>query len=261
VSIALIARGRANEHLKRASARVSTIVGRPRRSDHPRRHNSQLGEAPIPAADILARDFGAEDRKDLRSRETTLWVVADDGRLVGDQAAVNSADGITGQLHLPGAGFRFRCVRRKFREIEFNPRTLPDWPGDLFSLIRLTSGQRLTLQRGGSMRDVYRRAFGYGDNTLAPELSPTMTYGTGVGGDKAAEAHVTGTVDGVAKVELTINAGSSLIDVVKQAQAAVRLSGTINSSGPGSLGHSSPDASAPSPQPSTGQSGGASGGN
>lgn len=123
----------------------------------------------------------------------------------------------------------------------------------------LTSGQRLTLQRRGSMRDLYRREWGYGDNSIAPEISPTMTYGTGVGGDKAAETHVTGTVDGVAKVELTINAGSSLIDVVKQAQAAVRLSGTINSSGPGSLGHSSPDASAPSPRPSTGTSGGASG--
>src|SRR4051794_4349335 len=109
------------------------------------------------------------------------------------------------------------------------------------------------------MRDLYRREWGYGDNSIAPEISPTMTYGTGVGGDKAAETHVTGTVDGVAKVELTINAGSSRLDVVKQAQAAVRLSGTINSSGPGSTGLSSPDATAPAPRPPTGTSGGASG--
>lgn len=99
--------------------------------------NLPEGEPPIPAADILARDLGPEDRKDLRSRETVLWVVADDGRIVGDQAAVNSADGITGNLHLAGAGFRWKCVRRKFREIEFNPRTLPDWPNDLFALMRL----------------------------------------------------------------------------------------------------------------------------
>ncbi|WFT95066.1 hypothetical protein QA633_43635 [Bradyrhizobium barranii] len=101
--------------------------------------NSRLpdGEVPVPAADILARDFGAEDRKDLRSRETTLWVVADDGRIVGDQASVNSADGVTGHLHVAGAGFRWKCVRRKFREVEFHPRTLPDWPGGLFQLMRL----------------------------------------------------------------------------------------------------------------------------
>lgn len=51
----------------------------------------------------------------------------------------------------------------------------------------LTSGRRMTLQRGGSMRDVYRRAFGFGDNSLAPELSQTMTYGTGVPGAISAQ--------------------------------------------------------------------------
>jgi len=99
--------------------------------------NLPEGEAPIPTSDILARDLGAEDRKDIKSREVELWVVADDGRIVGDQAAVISSDGITGHFHVAGAGFRWRCARRKFREVEFNPRTLPDWPGSLFSLIRL----------------------------------------------------------------------------------------------------------------------------
>lgn len=122
----------------------------------------------------------------------------------------------------------------------------------------LTSGERLRLQRGGSMRDMYRRAWGYGDNSLAPELSDTMTYGTGVGGDKGGPQHVdvSGNVTGDGKLALDINAGSSLIDVVKRAEAAIRLSGTINSSGPGSLGHSSPDASAPAPRASTGTAGG-----
>lgn len=119
----------------------------------------------------------------------------------------------------------------------------------------LTSGQRLTLQRRGSMRDLYRREWGYGDNSIAPEMSPTMTYGTGVGGDKGQHVDVSGQVDGAAKLDLTVNAGSSLLDVVRRAEAAIKLSGTINSSGPGSLGHSSPDASAPSPRPSTGTSG------
>ena len=123
--------------------------------------------------------------------------------------------------------------------------------------IGLTSGQRLTLQRRGSMRDVYRRAFGYGDNTLAPELSDTMTYGTGVAGDKGPQhVDVSGQVTGEGKVVLEINAGSSLIDVARRAEAAIRLAGTINSSGPGSLGLSSPDAAAPSPRRDLGTCGG-----
>ncbi len=95
------------------------------------------GEAPVPVADILARDLGSESRKDIRSRDVELWVVADDGRIVGDQSAVVSSDGITGQLHLAGAGVRARCARRKFRETEYHPSTLSDWPGDLHSLVRL----------------------------------------------------------------------------------------------------------------------------
>ncbi|QHP69559.1 hypothetical protein EI171_21070 [Bradyrhizobium sp. LCT2] len=121
----------------------------------------------------------------------------------------------------------------------------------------LTSGERLRLQRGGSMRDVYRRAFGYGDNTLAPELSDTMTYGTGVSGDKGSQhVDVSGQVTGDGKLQVDINASSSFLDVVRRAEAVIKLSGTINSSGPGSLGHSSPDAAAPAPRPSTGTGGG-----
>jgi hypothetical protein len=120
----------------------------------------------------------------------------------------------------------------------------------------LTSGQRLTLQRRGSMRDLYRREWGYGDNSIAPEISPTMTYGTGVGGDKGGHVDVSGQVSGEAKMALEVNAGSSLLDVVRRAEAAIQLAGTINSSGPGSLGHSSPDASAPSPRRDLGPSGG-----
>ena len=80
----------------------------------------------------------------------------------------------------------------------------------------------------------------------SPELSPTMTYGTGIGGDKSVS--VTGEVSGEAKVAVDINASSSLLDVVRRAEAAVQLSGRINSGGPGTLGLSSPDASASSPQ-------------
>jgi hypothetical protein len=83
-----------------------------------------------------------------------------------------------------------------------------------------------------------------GDLSSAPEVSPTTTYGTGVSGDKSVS--VSGTVTGEGKFDVTVNAGSSLLDVVRRAEAAIRLSGSV-SNGPGSLGHSSPDANAPTP--------------
>lgn len=124
----------------------------------------------------------------------------------------------------------------------------------------MTSGERLRLQRGGSMRDVYRRAFGYGDNTLAPELSPTMTYGTGVSGDQSKAVNVSGEVSGEVTVKNIVEPGSTLLQVVRQVQElSAQVRGSLNSSAPGSLGHSSPDAAAPAPRPSTGTGGGASG--
>jgi hypothetical protein len=82
-----------------------------------------------------------------------------------------------------------------------------------------------------------------------PEVTPTMTYGTGVGGDKSVrDVNVSGNVSGEAKV--TFIAGSSLIDVVNRAEAAIKLAGELHSgNGPGSLGESAPDAAAPSPRP------------
>lgn len=53
---------------------------------------------------------------------------------------------------------------------------------------------------------------------------------------------VQGTVAGEAK--LTVEASSSLIEIVKRAEDAIKLSGTLNGNGPGSAGTSSPDASA-----------------
>ncbi|MCK1618057.1 phage tail tape measure protein [Bradyrhizobium sp. 159] len=121
----------------------------------------------------------------------------------------------------------------------------------------LTSGQRLRLQRG-SMRDVYRRAFGY-DETPSPEITSTMTYGTGVAGDQSKPVNVSGEVSGEVTVKNIVEPGSTLLQVVQQVQQlSAQVRGSINSSGPGSLGHSSPDAAAPAPRPAFGN-GGASG--
>jgi hypothetical protein len=91
-----------------------------------------------------------------------------------------------------------------------------------------------------------------------------MAYGTGVSGDKQITAQLAGSADvkGQADVTVKIEAGSSLIRAVEQARTAMRLSGTLNANGPGSLGHSSPDAAAPPPAtaaPKPASTGGASG--
>jgi hypothetical protein len=101
--------------------------------------NAELpeGEAPVPTADILARDFGATPREDIRSREVDLWVMAGTGAVVGDQRAVISADGITGHFNAAGGSMRPRCLKRRFRETEYRPAETPDWPGNLFALVKL----------------------------------------------------------------------------------------------------------------------------
>ncbi|WP_198031768.1 hypothetical protein [Bradyrhizobium sp. Ec3.3] len=85
------------------------------------------------------------------------------------------------------------------------------------------------------------------DPFSAPELSPTMTYGTGVGGDKMVQAQLTGSAEVHGETKIVVEASSTLLDVVRQAENAVKLVGTLNANGPGSLGHSSPDAAAPPP--------------
>jgi hypothetical protein len=74
----------------------------------------------------------------------------------------------------------------------------------------------------------------------------------------AVKAELTGTaqVTGDATITVKVEASSSLLQVVEQARTALKLAGQLNTSGPGSTGHSSPDAAAP---PSRGSTGGASG--
>lgn len=82
-------------------------------------------------------------------------------------------------------------------------------------------------------------------NRWPVELPPTMTYGTGVAGDKAVS--VFGEVYGQLEAKFVVEAGSSLLQVVEQTRRlSAELRGGINSNGPGSAGHSSPDAGAAS---------------
>jgi hypothetical protein len=86
-----------------------------------------------------------------------------------------------------------------------------------------------------------------GDRTAAsfggPELPPTMTYNTGVAGDRAVS--VSGEVHGEVKQTFVIEATKYLSALIEKAERIV-LSGTVGSNGPGSAGLSSPDAGAAS---------------
>lgn len=98
--------------------------------------NLPVGETPIPVADIAARDFGTEPRQVISTREVLLWVNEATGVAIGDQSAVSTEDGVRGHVHV-GASMRWRCVKRPFKEVTFHPRTLSDWPGSFYQLLRL----------------------------------------------------------------------------------------------------------------------------
>lgn len=95
------------------------------------------GEPPIPAADVIARDFGAEPRKDVRARDVELWVAETTGDIIGNQDQVMSDDGVHGSVHVFGGTMRWKCIKRRFRETEFQPAVSFDWPGSFHQLLRL----------------------------------------------------------------------------------------------------------------------------
>jgi protein involved in polysaccharide export with SLBB domain len=111
----------------------------------------------------------------------------------------------------------------------------------------MTLGDRLRAQGGNpSPREAYRRSVLQERIAAEPQITPTMTYGTPAA-PQPANVTVSGDVNGSARLELTINPGSALLDVVHQAEAAIQLAGRLSTSAPGSLGQTSPDANAPHP--------------
>jgi hypothetical protein len=56
-----------------------------------------------------------------------------------------------------------------------------------------------------------------------PDIGDIMTYGTGVGSDKSATSFIVeGTMRGEGKVEIEIRPTSSLLDVVRRAEAVLK---------------------------------------
>ena len=89
-----------------------------------------------------------------------------------------------------------------------------------------------------------RAQFAMAPSFAMPGVSETMTYGTGVKGDKSLAVH--GDVQGEAELKVTFNAGTELVTIVEQARQVIKLAGQISANGVGSTGKSSPDAAAPS---------------
>lgn len=100
----------------------------------------------------------------------------------------------------------------------------------------MTSGERLKKQRGGSMRDVFRRSF---DDDRERLGIPAL--GNGGGGVKA-ELSGSAEVTGEATITVRVEAGSELLRAVESAKSSARLTGQLTQNGPGSTGKSSPDA-------------------
>lgn len=98
----------------------------------------------------------------------------------------------------------------------------------------MTSGERMRKQRGGSMRDVFRKSF---DDDRERLGIPAI-------GDGGVKAELTGSaeVKGEATITVKVEAGSELLRAVETARSAAKLSGQLNANGPGSTGKSSPDA-------------------
>lgn len=106
----------------------------------------------------------------------------------------------------------------------------------------MTSGERLRQQRGGSMRDAFRRSFDADRERLGVPLIG--------GGDVKAELTGSAKVEGETTVVVKVEPSGELLRVVESAKTAkAQLSGRLNANGPGSAGHSSPDSG------SAGQSG------
>lgn len=103
----------------------------------------------------------------------------------------------------------------------------------------MTSGERMKKQRGGSMRDVFRKSFDDDRDRLG---IPRTGSESGVTAQLTGSAEVTGE----ATITVRVEAGSELLRAVEGAKSAARLSGQLNANGPGSTGRSSPDAGAPS---------------
>ncbi|MBR0907023.1 hypothetical protein [Bradyrhizobium liaoningense] len=97
------------------------------------------------------------------------------------------------------------------------------------------------------LRREKERQFATSPAFAAPGISETMTYGTGVSGDKTVQAQLTGSaeVHGEVRQVIEVNPSQYFEALVQNVQNAIRLSGQFTANGPGSTGKSSPDANAP----------------
>ncbi|MCK1679544.1 hypothetical protein IVA87_08730 [Bradyrhizobium sp. 147] len=97
------------------------------------------------------------------------------------------------------------------------------------------------------LRRERERQFAASPSFTAPGVSETMTYGTGVNGDKTVQAQLTGSaeVHGEVKQIIEVKPSQYFEALVQNVQNAIKLAGQYTANGVGSTGKSSPDAAAP----------------
>jgi hypothetical protein len=108
------------------------------------------------------------------------------------------------------------------------------------------------IQREHSRGEAYSRmsAHGGGPFIPLPESDPRKTFSEmppvqSLEG-ATVQATLTGSAEVTGEVTVEVTAGSALIAIAQKAESLIaKLSGTLQSSGPGSTGRSSPDATAP----------------
>jgi hypothetical protein len=118
----------------------------------------------------------------------------------------------------------------------------------------MTSGERGRKARGGSVDDARRRAWNedrerMGLPPLGAMSAPAWPAMVGMGSAAiGGKTELTGSAEvrGEATLKVEVGASSTLLQIIEQAKSVpLTLNGQLNANGPGSVGKSSPDASAP----------------
>jgi hypothetical protein len=100
--------------------------------------------AHIRSADTIARGRIALDRENITEKRVELWVDAETGNLVSDQTSVVDRGDGTGSITSGRWEHRHvrRCVRRRYRQIEFHPREQAVWAEPTYVAMRLPNFDR-----------------------------------------------------------------------------------------------------------------------
>jgi hypothetical protein len=104
----------------------------------------------IRSVDAIARGRAALEREDISEKRVELWVDFETGNDVDQASVVDRGDG-TGTITSGRWGYRHvrRCVRRRFRLIEYHPRKQVQWVDATYKELRIPCFDRPGMFWGG----------------------------------------------------------------------------------------------------------------